>query len=156
AYWRAASAERLVNRFQKLEGRVQRALKNSHRLAGSGQTSPLTALTYERELVDIKKQINTLLLELRSSKMHLAALMNVAPGSNFSLVVPKRMASEQLLIREEMNDLVAAVKYDIAYADLQNAFAAVYASIGVDPFGDDITGQEDAHTLAKSLKRTWS
>ena len=51
--------------------------------------------------------------------------------------MPPAGISEQTLIREEMNTLVAEVKYDIAYAGLQNAFGNVYASMGLDPFGDE-------------------
>ena len=42
--------------------------------------------------------------------------------------------SQQVLIREEMNALLADAKLDMAYADLQNAYANVYASLGLDPF----------------------
>jgi hypothetical protein len=38
--------------------------------------------------------------------------------------------SEQIAIREEMNALVASVKRDMAYAELQSAYAALIASMG--------------------------
>jgi outer membrane protein TolC len=308
AYWRAASAERLLTGLQSLEGRVDRALANSRSLANDGSLAPLTALTYQRELVDIRKQIHQLELELKTAKTQLAALMNTPPGSSFKLVVPPRnnvalqikqssaqlvetamrnrpelreamlkeritareadaqllqllpgiqvfggvnwdsndflvhgdwlswgakaswnlmrvfqlprmqkendarkslerekalaltmavftqvysararfvqnseilrdsadyyavqskilrqvkasaqsdATSEQSLIREEMNTLVASVKYDIAHADLQNAFANVYSSIGIDPYADGITGQEGVKALSASLRSTW-
>ena len=41
--------------------------------------------------------------------------------------------SQQLLIREEMNTLLSDAKADMAYADLQNAYANVYASLGINP-----------------------
>ena len=64
-------------------------------------------------------------------------------------------ASEQSLIREEMNTLVASVEYDVAYADLQNAFAAIYSSIGVDPWGDVLDLTQDVQALAESLRIIW-
>ncbi len=308
SYWRAASAERLLSGLQVLEGRVSVALANSRSLAHEGALAPLTALTYQRELVDIRKQIHQLELELKTAKIQLAALMNVPPGSSFKLVVPHRSdvqlklkpsaselvemamssrpelresllkerisakeadaqllqllpgiqvfggvnwdsndflvhgdwlswgakaswnllrvfnlpqirkenearqavtreqslaltmavftqvhaararfaqnaeilrdsadyyavqskilkqvkasaqsdaSSEQALIREEMNTLVASVKYDIAHADLQNAFANVYASVGVDPYANGVTGTESVKALAQSLRSTW-
>ena len=308
AYWRAVSAERLVGGLERLEKRVQSALKGSRSLVRDGALSPLTALAYERELVDIRKQIHELLRDLKTARIQLAALMNLPPGSAYSLAiadrqgaelklnqpmgdlialalknrpelreallkhrisakeadaallellpginvfaganwdsnnllynadwiswgakaswnamrvfsyparknqinanedllrqqslaltmavmtqvhvsrvryaqmreiltdasdyygVQKRMlgqvrvaaaenaASEQSLIREEMNTLVAAAKYDIAYADLQNAFANVYASVGIDPYGEGVTGAESVKALAKALRGTW-
>lgn len=308
AYWRAATGERLLAGLHALEGRVNNALANSRSLAHDGVLAPLTALTYQRELVDIRKQIHQLQLELRTAKIQLAALMNVPPNSDYNLVVPKRTgarlalkkssselvdmamenrpelreallkeritakeanaallsmlpgiqafgglnwdsndllyhtnwiswgakaswnvmkvftypaikkenearaslnreqslaltmavftqvhaararyaqqdkilkdaedyynvqkkilhqvqsaaaenaASEQSLIREEMNTLLASVKYDMAHADLQNAFANVYATVGVDPYGAGVTGTEGVKELAGHLRGTW-
>lgn len=308
AYWRAATSEHLLSGLQVLEGRVNEALGNSRSLAHEGVLAPLTALTYQRELVDIRKQIHQLELELRTAKIQLAALMNIPPGSSFKLVVPKRngtaltlkksgdelveiammnrpelreallkerisakeadaallqllpgvqafgglnfdsndllynsnwvawgakaswnvmrlfqypaikkenearagvtreqalamtmavftqvhaararygqnakilqdaedyyavqkrilaqvksaaaedAASEQSLIREEMNTLLASVKYDIAHADLQNAFANVYATVGLDPYANGVDGTESVKALAGSLRGTW-
>jgi outer membrane protein TolC len=307
-YWRAASAERLLRGLSALEGRVNDALSNSRSLAHDGVLAPLTALTYQRELVEIRKQIHELERDMRTAKIQLAALMNIPPNTNFSLIVPKRVgvalklnqnaetlvetamlhrpelheamlkerisakevnaqllsllpgiqiyggtswdsnsllvnnnwlswgakaswnamrvfaypaikkegearkelsreqalamtmavftqvhaararfahssqiltdagdyyevqkrilnqvkssaaenaASEQSLIREEMNTLLASVKYDVAYADLQNAFASVYSSIGIDPYGEDVNGTESVKDLSAALRSTW-
>lgn len=64
-------------------------------------------------------------------------------------------ASEQTLFREEMNTLAAAVEFDVAYADLQNAFAAIYASIGVDPHESNISTSMSVNDLASTLRVTW-
>ena len=69
--------------------------------------------------------------------------------------VRANVASEQTLIREEMNTLVAAVQYDIAYADLQNAFAAVYAAVGSDPYDQNISASMSVSELSAVLKKTW-
>ncbi|MEA1834550.1 hypothetical protein U8607_20865 [Methylobacterium durans] len=67
--------------------------------------------------------------------------------------------SEQTLIREEMNTLVAEVKYDLAHAAVQNARANVYASLGLDTFplaaidGNDFDGlKRRAGQLARSQR----
>ncbi|MEL6947751.1 MAG: TolC family protein [Pseudomonadota bacterium] len=308
AYWRAVSADRLLAGFHRLRHRTERALKQSRRLYRAGNTSPVAALSYQRELLDIKGQIHRLERELKTSKMQLAALMNVNPGSKFSLHIPKRrltdlrikadgnemvelavnnrpelrevayktrinteeakaallgilpglqvyaganldtndflhnsnwinygakigwnlmkvfaypaqkssvkaneelldkralattmaimtqvyvararyhhlhqsasnaaeyysvqsrlkqqinasvgagVASQQTLIREEMNTLVAAVKFDLAYAELQNAFASVYASVGLDPYDQNISLDMSVADLTQTLKATW-
>ena len=307
-YWRAASSERLLGGLMVLEGRVNNALVNSRSLSHEGVLAPLTALTYQRELVDIRKQIHELERDLKTAKIQLAALMNIPPNGKFSLVVPQRgavkltlsqnaeslvetamihrpelheallkerisskeasaallsllpgiqvyggtnwdsndllfsnnwvtwgakaswnamrvlqypaikkegearkdlgrvqalamtmavftqvhaararfahsseilhdasdsysiqkkilaqvkssasenAASEQALIREEMNTLLSSVRYDVAYADLQNAFANVYSSVGIDPFGENISGNESVKVLSQALRSTW-
>ena len=63
--------------------------------------------------------------------------------------------SKQTMLREEMNTLVSEVKYDIAYAEAQNAYANLYAAIGLDSFGPDVSGRENVTTLANSLRELW-
>ncbi|NMD09202.1 MAG: TolC family protein [Phyllobacteriaceae bacterium] len=308
AYWRAASAEHLLGGLKSLEGRVDAALGNSRSLANDGSLSPLTALTYQRELVDIRKQIHELELDLKTARIQLAALMNIPPGTDFKLQVSRQShsglklaasgvelvelamsnrpelreallkerigvqeanaallqmlpgiqafggvnwdsndllfhsnwlawgakaswnvmrvfsypaikkenearadlnrtqalamtmavftqvhaararyvqqalilrdasdylavqrkilkqvkssaaedaTSDQALIREEMNTLVASVKFDIAHADLQNAFANVYATVGLDPYGAGVTGAESVQALSSHLRSVW-
>ncbi len=308
AFWRAASGQRLSGALSRLERRVQRALRAARRMARSGETTPLTALTYERELVQIRRQIRQLEAELKTAKVQLAALMNVPPGARFTLRIPKhrrlpnvarmdvkRMiatalknrpelreaayrqrinqaeaeaallellpgiapyvaanvdanellynnswvtwgakaswnlmrlfryparkksieardkvlkaqalaltmavmtqvhiarvrylaqrriyasageyldvqrrilrqvkaardtdaASEQTLIREEMNTLLARARYDVAYADLQNALAGLYASMGLDPLPGVVPAELSVKQLALKLKRAW-
>lgn len=308
AYWRAVSYERLVGRMRTLEGRVANALRDTRLLAAGGESSPLVALTYERELIQVKREIELLEGELKISKSQLAALMNVTPGSNFRLVVPKRRTtrlglpgevsdlfriavtnrpemrevayrlrindkevnaallellpsfniyaglnydsnefiatndwiswgakvswnliklatipavkakieaqeealdarslsvamaimtqvhisrvryahlqksyrtaaalsnvshrilsqvrsetaaqrtSEQILIREEMNTLLADAKLDMAYADLQNAYANVYASLGLNPFPTGLNTEDSVENITRQLRNMW-
>ena len=308
AYWRAVSADRLVVGLRKLEGRAKRALNNSAALQKDGQTSPLTALTYQRELVEIQQRIQRLQKDLSLAKIQLAALMNIRPGEEFTLDQPKRrvsstdlnmtsdemvyaalenrpeirdiqyklrinaketkrallevlptanlfatvnwdsdsylyntnwlgwgakatwnllnvfkypaqkrlikaqdevldaralavtmaimtqvhvsrvryghskklyrtaakhlsvqngimkqirasfaegQASEQTLIREEMNTLASQVSADIAYADLQNSYANIFASMGIDPYAEDLKASDTVDGLAASLQSVW-
>ena len=308
AYWRAVSAERLLTKLQQLEDSVTTTLGNSEQLAERRLSAPLTALTYQRELIEIQGEVRRLQRELVIAKAQLAALMNLKPGTEFSLVLPDRgtampavrytgedmmmtalqnrpelrevsyrqrinakeldaallsalpsfrgvvgvnvdsndflynndwfqwgaraswnvlnlfkvgaqkravraqddvlrqrelaltmavitqvhvararfahlteeletadhqmrvqnrimdqirsghragVMSQQTLLREEMNTLVSEVKYDIAYADAQNAYAGLFGSMGIDDFGPDITGREDVATLRGSLARLW-
>ncbi len=308
SYWRAVSAERLLTKLRELEGSVSDALNNSERIAERRVTAPLTALTYQRELIEIQAEIRRLQRELVIAKSQLAALMNLRPGTEFTLVLPDRSTrlpavnyasddlmltalqnrpelrevsyrqrinmreldasllralpsfrgvlgvnydsndflfnndwmqygaraswnvlnlfrvpadrkavraqgdllrdrelaltmavmtqvhvsraryahltaeldtasrqmgvqnrilgqirsgyqagamSRQTLLREEMNTLVSEVKYDIAYADAQNAYANLFSSLGIDEFGADLTGNEDIATMRRSLNAMW-
>ena len=65
--------------------------------------------------------------------------------------------SQQTLLREQMNTLVSEVRYDIAYADAQNAYANLYASMGIDSFDPrDVTNGASVARLAGALKDLWS
>lgn len=85
AYWRAVSSDRILGKLAKLERRVRGALAASRDIAGDGTTSPITAVTYERELVEIKQTIQELQRDLSVAKSQLAALMNLPPGTPFQL-----------------------------------------------------------------------
>jgi outer membrane protein TolC len=308
AYWRAISAERLMERLSTLEGETRAALAETRSLYNERQTSPITALTYERELVEIKQKIGEIQRDLNTAKAQLAALMNLRPGTKFKLAhesrkqgslalkagledmistavynrpelreveyrkrinvreadaallellpglqayaganydgnsfllhndwvnwgakaswnllkvfsyparrevvdlqdemlrqrslaltmavmtqvhvsrirflhatkelataaeyrdVQRRLLdqmraeaaadriSKQTLIREEMNTLVAEAKYDIAYAQLQNAYANLFSSMGLDPYNWEIDRGQTVSDMAKSLKQLW-
>ena len=89
AYWRAVSADRLIAGLRRLTVRVRGAIRDSEALQKEGTSSPLTALTYQRELIEIQQQINGLQLELSVAKSQLAALMNISPSQNFRLSTNK-------------------------------------------------------------------
>ena len=308
AYWRAISSQRLIGKLRWLEGRVSRALRDTRTLYRLRRTSPITALTFERELISIKREIQKLEGELKNAKFQLAALMNIPPGQNYRLARPKgsigrlrlkmpvrkmvavalqnrpemlevlykkrinqqeadaallellpglqlyaganvdsnsflfnqhwlswgaraswnlirlfqypakksviegqdelydqralslamaitlevyvsraryaharreyrtasqylnvqrrllrqiraeanvNRVSEQTRLREEMNTLVAEVKRDIAYANVQNAFANVYVAMGLDPHWPGFDERQSVKSLAASLRRLW-
>jgi len=308
AYWRAVSSQRLLTKLRFLENRVRKALRETRTLYKLRKTSPITALTFERELVGIKREVQKLEGNLKNARFQLAALMNIPPGQKYRLVQPRRRlndlrlkipvrsmvsvamrnrpevlellyksrinqeettaallellpgiqlyaganfdsndflfnnnwlswgskaswnlirlfqyparksviegkgdlldaralsltmaimlevhvsrarylharreyrtaaeyygvqrrllqqiraeakvnrVSEQTLLREEMNSLVAEVKRDIAYADVQNAYANVFASVGLDPHPAGFNENASVKSLAASLKRVW-
>ena len=308
AFWRAVSAERMLSKLAALETRTKTVLANTRRLYVERETSPITALTYERELVEITRTTEELARELSVAKAQLAALMNVTPDTPFTLAETGSLAqtpildvdekemietalinraelrdvtyqkrinrheahaallellpgiqlyagqnydtnkylennrwvtwgakaswnvmrifqypakrtvidaqddlldartlaltmaimtqvhvsriryafaarelvtareynevqqrllkqmrneavagriSEQTLVREEMNALVAEAKRDIAFSALQNAFANVFASTGLDPYGSDFDVSEGVHDVAIRLKALW-
>ena len=85
AYWRAVTFERLVSRLNALSSRTEAALANSKALADGRETSLVTALTYERELTEIKRAAIDMQRDLVVAKSQLAALMNLTPGTKFAL-----------------------------------------------------------------------
>lgn len=118
AYWRAVSSDRMVTKLKGLEARTRTALNNARSLAHSQETSPITALTYERELIEIKRAAQELQRELSIAKTQLAALMNLPPDSSFGLSAeglnaaapligldPHDMIDAALMNRPELRDV---------------------------------------------------
>lgn len=66
-----------------------------------------------------------------------------------------RNVSHQNFVREKMNTIVAEAQYDIAQADLQNAYANVYTSVGQDTFGNINTSTSSVEELAGHLQTHW-
>ncbi len=85
AYWRAYSSQRLSERLARLQRRVEHAISDSRTVATGLDTSPIAALTYERELIEIKRQAQAIESEMAVAKAQLAALMNVPPDVQFTL-----------------------------------------------------------------------
>ncbi len=91
SYWRAIASEKLLSRLGALEGKTRKAISDTRALAKERQTSPVVALTYERELLEIRREAQQIEGELRTARSQLAALMNLPPDSRFRLV-PNRTA----------------------------------------------------------------
>jgi len=262
AYWRAVSAQNLVDRLSALEGDIDNALTESDAAFRKKQTSPLAALTYQRELLDIQNTIQKMHSESIAAKRQLAALMNVGPSTNFTLAMPDRdsqdagvdfnpdamvrhallnrpelrelnyeqriseaeatgalldllpslrlfggfnynsndflfnndwlscvsryeiakrrlgtshnyfdvnnnimeqtqkgydarKVSYQNFVREQMNSIVAEARFDVARADLENAYANIFASIGQDTFGDIDVAESSVADLGNHLQSYW-
>jgi len=55
-----------------------------------------------------------------------------------------------------MNTLVSEVRYDMALSDLQNAYANVYASLGIDPVEREMSSAAPVNQLASQLRAMWA
>ncbi len=62
--------------------------------------------------------------------------------------------SEQRLLQEELAALIAETRFDLAYSDLQSAYADLFAALGWSPY---IAPESDGsiEELATNLKETW-
>ena len=151
AFWRAVSADRMAKKLAQLGMRVQRAISGSRRANSEGAQSPLTALSYERELVQIRRTAEELEHELNLAKSQLAALMNVAPGTKFTVVDeggradPKvigmstqEMVAEAIFNRPEIREI--AYKKRITEEEANAAILELLPNIkqyGMDAFNDN-------------------
>ena len=85
AYYRALSAEKLASELSALEGDVRSAFDASRAQYQSRQTAPMPALSYQRELTEIRAEAQRLSRELKAARMELASLMGLSPDQQFAL-----------------------------------------------------------------------
>lgn len=120
AFWRAVSSEKLAADLRALGWRVQGAIRRTRALARNNETSPITAITYERELVEIKREVERLEGELRVAKTQLAALMNLDPATRYSLVLrSKGIGPGRLGEPEQMVDIALRNRPEMAEVALK-------------------------------------
>lgn len=84
-YWRASTYQRLIGRLKALDGRTGEALANSRKLSLGSEVNRLELLNSERELVRVKQAIKDLEQDLIDAKSELSTLMNLKPGTPFTL-----------------------------------------------------------------------
>jgi len=99
AYWRAYIAEKMRNRLRALESRTISALASTRRQIDDRTTSPIAAITFRRELIEIRRTLQELLRELASAKIQLAALINERPDATFRLSAPNAVTSAGIPVK---------------------------------------------------------
>ncbi len=115
----------------------ERALATAMAIATQVHVSRIRYRLYGRELDTANEYLDV--------QQRLVRLMRAEASAN--------KISEQTLIREEMNTLVAEVKRDIAHASLENAYANVFAAMGLDLYDFHIADQMPVAELAAELRQ---
>ena len=85
SYWRAIAAENLLDELGPLLRRVEAALADSRRIEQRRLSSPLEALIYQKELLEIRRTLHTQQRSLMTAKLELAQLMGLLPGQQYTL-----------------------------------------------------------------------
>lgn len=88
AYWNAVTAERLKQRVGDTLQQARQTLDYARQTEQKRLVAPIVALRYQRDLLNMVRQTEALDNELAQAKAKLAALMNLAPGSMFTLAAP--------------------------------------------------------------------
>ncbi len=105
AFWRAVSADRLLVKLRDLDRRVRHVQAHSRQISDERQTSPITAVTYERELIEIRRTIQEIERDLSVARTQLSSLMNLAPGTHFTLTHPARTSAD-FDMRMSVNEMI--------------------------------------------------
>ena len=85
AYWRALGAQRLMAQMDTLMGKSKIALARARQIEQQGLLPQSQALAYQRALLDSTVLLQVRRQDLELAKTELAALMNLAPGTDFKL-----------------------------------------------------------------------
>jgi len=87
AYWQAAGAQLLEGKVEPVLASARKALEDSRTVEVEKLRSPLEALNYQRQLIDIVRQLEAVRDELAQAKPRLASIMNLEPGQPFKVAV---------------------------------------------------------------------
>lgn len=93
AYWQAVSAQRLQKRIAPVLAEAERALEQSRANERQRLSPLLETLRYQKQVVEIMRQLETLEQDMAIAKAQLSALMNLPPGSDFTLAEPAGAAT---------------------------------------------------------------
>jgi multidrug efflux system outer membrane protein len=88
AYWRAVSAQHLLANMDELLKRAYSALQRSRQLESLRAQAPIQSLSYQKALLEIIKDMWLYRKDLATAKTELAALMNLKPGTHYTVVDP--------------------------------------------------------------------
>ena len=86
AYWRALGSQRLMSQMDSLTQRSKLALARARQIEQQGLLPQAQVLAYQRALLDSTVLLQARRQDLELAKTELAALMNLAPGTEFTLV----------------------------------------------------------------------
>lgn len=86
AYWRAASAQKLIQQTATLRERVLQALADARRVESLRLRNPMDALAYQRDLLDVKRSLEAMHRDLLDARTSLATLMGLPPSTPFELI----------------------------------------------------------------------
>ena len=85
AYWKAVSADRLLDKVGPLLEQVNSALDDSRRISAERLSDPMQSFSYQRGILDIKRSLASLREELVGAEAQLARLMGLSPDTEIPL-----------------------------------------------------------------------
>jgi outer membrane protein TolC len=118
AFWRAASAQRLLGDTRQAAREAQAALENSRK--SEQLKAPIDALRYQKALLDQLRDLEFVQRELAVSKAELGQLVNLPPGTPYSVAAPRSLRIESVRMPVRQMEEVALVRNpDIREASYQ-------------------------------------
>ncbi|MBF0435764.1 MAG: TolC family protein [Magnetococcales bacterium] len=88
AYWQALGAQKLHSQIDPILQQAKQAIEAAHELEVQRLRPQLEMVRYQRALLDIIRQLESLQEELQQAKITLVKLINLPPGLPFELLEP--------------------------------------------------------------------
>lgn len=88
AYWSAVTAERLQQRVADTLVQANQMLAQARQAGQQRLMTPVAALRYQRDLLNMVRQTEQLANDLAQAKTRLAVLMNLPPATAYTLAAP--------------------------------------------------------------------
>jgi len=110
AYWQAAGAQVLEDKVEPILKQAQQALDDSRKIEKENLKAPIESLNYQRQLLDIVRQLESVRDELAQAKPRLASIMNLEPGQRYSLAPPSGFAIPKVVMPVERMEETALVQ----------------------------------------------
>lgn len=101
AYYQAVSADELLNRIKPIMIETKKAFEDSKKIKSLKLENPIKTLTYQRELLEVIRALNTLEENFVKSKTELSRLMGLKPGTKFEL--EEKIKEEYILPNIELS-----------------------------------------------------
>lgn len=105
AYYKAVSADELLKRIKPIMNETRRAFEDSKNISKLKLDKPIKSLTYQRELLEVIRSLNTLEENLVKSKIELSRLMGLKPGTQFELAEKIKEKYELPHVKVNINEL---------------------------------------------------
>jgi outer membrane protein TolC len=159
AWWQAAGAQQLEGRITPMLEQARAALADARKVESERLRSPLEALAYQRQLLDVVRQLESVRAELAQAKPRLASLMNLAPGQAFTVDVPAtlevptvglptaKMEETAMLRRPELAE--AQYQERIGLLETRRAMARLFPGLEL-----SLGGHHDSNSYL--VNNTWS
>ena len=104
AYWKTLSADELLAQINPLMDRVNKALEDYEYIEELLISSPMDALLYQKELLDVAQILNTQRRALMDSRAQLANLLGLMPDQEFVLINTDNPLTELDLSLQEQEE----------------------------------------------------
>lgn len=107
AWWKSEAAQRLLPQIDELLEEVDLAIEKSRVIENRKLLPPMQTAALRRGLLDLEQQISLRRQELALSRVELASLINVTPGTQVQIEPPTRFPAATLELRTRMETLEA-------------------------------------------------
>ncbi len=104
AYWKTLSADELLSQINPLMDRVNAALDDYEYIEELLISSPMDALLYQKELLDVLQILNTQRRALMDSRAQLSKLMGLLPDQEYLLIKTEQPLTELNMTLEEQEE----------------------------------------------------